>query len=267
MFILTLVAGLGVLLTMVSGAVLTYAFANSLPLAPVGIFSVLGHRFIAEGAGTLVVLLALWITFGGQPARVKILGWIAVALVAAEALIGRVSAPLSAGLGFLHAVFAQLIIAMLAHIVIYTWSGWKKEAVPVPNTGRLSLTGMANYAVGALLLQVTLGAAYRHGLLSVVWHILGAFIVVIFALGIVVTATQVPANQPLKPPAIWLVVLLGVQVTLGMILISISTPPEHPTFASIIVATHVLVGSSALATGVINSLLVRRSVRAAAAAS
>lgn len=261
MFILSVLTAFGILLSMISGAVVTYAFANSLPLSPDGVFSVVGHRFMAEGAGTLVVVLALWVTFSGLSSRVKIMGWVAVLLVAVQAVIGMRGAPLSAGMGFLHAFTAQLIIAILAHVIMYTWPGWKKEAVPVP-PGRPPLHHWANYTAGSLLLQVALGAAYRHNLLSVVWHIVGAFFVIILGLGLVMFATQVPANEPVKVPAIWLVSLLGVQVTLGMILISLSPPPEHATFATIIVATHVAVGTSALATGIITSILVRKCVKA-----
>jgi heme A synthase len=262
MFILTVLAAVGILCTMISGSVVTYAFANGFIPSPDGVFSVLGHRFISEGAGTLVIVLALWTTFGATPAKVKIMSWVAVALVAVEAFIGHVGAPLSHGLGFLHAFCAQLTMVVLAHVIIYTWPGWKKAAAPVP-AGRPSFTMLANLTVAALLLQVALGAAYRHDLLSVVWHILGAFLAVIFVLGMVVLVTQVPANEPLKLPAIWLASLLGVQVTLGMILISLSQPPEHLVFASIVVATHVAVGTSALATSVMNSMLVRKCVKAA----
>ena len=260
MFILAVLAIFGILLSMVSGAVVTFLFENHFTPSTAGIFSVFGHRFMAEGAGTLVIVLALWVTFGGMPTRVKILSWVAVLLVGAEAGIGHMGAPLSQGLGFLHAFTAQLLIATLAHVVIYTWPGWQKAAVPVP-AGRPSIRMLANYTVGALLLQVALGAAYRHNMLSVVWHIVGAFLAIILGLALAVIATQVPANQPIKTPAIWLACLLGVQVTLGMISISLSQPPEHVVFAASIVGTHVAIGTSALATGVIKSMLVRRCVK------
>jgi hypothetical protein len=267
MFALALLTAVAVLLNLVSGAVLTNMFATSAgAIAPAGIFSVLGHRYVSEGAGTLVVVLALWITFGGKPLRVKIIGWVAVAFVAVEAVLGRMGAPLSPITGFWHAVLAMVLFALLAHLLVYTSPSWEKPAVPVTDSGWPSLIGLANYTVGALMLQVILGAAFRHNLISVLWHILCAFVVVIFGLGMVVMVTQVPANRPLRAPAIWLVCLLGVQVTLGMILISISQPTGHPLFAEFSVGAHVFVGASALAVGVINSMLVRKSVRAAKAA-
>ena len=267
MFALALLTAAAVLFSLMTGAVLTNILAtNPSVAAPEGLFSVLGHRYVSEGAGTLVVILALWITFGGKPARAKIIGWVSVALVAAQAVTGRMGAPLSPTIGFLHAVLAMLLFALLAHLIVYTSASWEKQAVPVPDSGWPSLTGLANYTVGALMLQVILGAAFRHNLLSVLWHILCAFVVVIFGLGMVVMATQVPANRPLRPAAIWLVCLLGVQVSFGMILISISQPTGHPLFAEFSVAAHSVIGASALGVGVINSMLVRKSVKAAAAA-
>ena len=115
---------------------------------------------------------------------------------------------------------------------------------------------------GVLILQVALGASFRHNVLGVLWHILGAFLVVIFGLAMLVLVTQVPENRPLRAPAIWLGCLLGVQITLGMVLISISDPSKHPMVAMITVASHHTVGTLALGLGVMTAMLVRRSVSA-----
>ena len=96
--------------------------------------------------------------------------------------------------------------------------------VPVSYSGWPSLTGLANYTAAVLMLQVALGAAVGHNLLAVLWHMLGAAAVVIFGVGMAVIITQVPGSKPLRAAPIWLVCLLGVQVTLGMALISIPQP-------------------------------------------
>src|SRR4051812_34190262 len=104
MFAFALLTAIALLLSIAFGGVISYMFATG--VAPAGMLSVLNHRYLSEGAGTLVVILALWVTFGGQPSRVKIISWIAVAFVAVEAALGRMGAPLSPMIAFLHAVAA-----------------------------------------------------------------------------------------------------------------------------------------------------------------
>ena len=265
MFALALLAAAAVLVNLVSGAVLTNAFAIGTANAPgtMSIFSVLGHRYVSEAAGTLVVILAAWVAFASKNSRAKVAGGLAVVCVAGEAVLGVVSAPLSAAVGFLHAVLAQILLVLLVAVAMYTSPGWQKEPVPVPDKGWPSLRGMSTWTLGALLLQVSLGAAFRHNLLGVLWHILCAFVVVVFGLAMLVIITQVPTNRPLRAPAIWLGCLLGAQVTLGMVLISISQPEKHPAVSASTVAAHVLIGASAFGVGMIMAMMVRRSVRAA----
>jgi heme A synthase len=211
------------------------------------------------------VILAAWITFADKRGRVKIIAWVGVACVAAEAILGRLGAPLSPGIGFLHALLSQILFALLVHIVVYEWPGWERQPEPVVDKGWPSLRGLSNSTVGALMLQVALGAAFRHNLLGVLWHILCAFVVVVFGLGMLVLITQVPENRSLRTPVIWLGSLLGVQVSLGMVLISISDPAKHALFSDISVASHVATGATCLGLGVLLSMLIRRAVIAAPA--
>ena len=118
-----------------------------------------------------------------------------------------------------------------------------------------------------MLLQVTLGAMFRHNLAAVLWHILCAFVVVIMGLGMLVLVTQVPENRSLRTPAIWLGSLLGVQVSLGMVLISIADPSKHELVSNVSVASHVAVGASCLGLGIVTSMLIRRAPRAVVAES
>jgi heme A synthase len=273
-FSFALLVAAAVLLDVVSGAVLTNSLAlgTATALAPgFSIVSLVGHRHVSEAAGTLVAVLAIWITAADHRKRIKVFSWLAVACVVAEALLGRFSAPLTPQqvaastpdlVGFLHAFFAQILFVFVVGVTVFSWLGWERKPAQIPDKGWPSLRSLANGTEGALVLQVALGAAFRHNLLGVLWHILGAFLVVIFGLAMLVIVTQVPENRSLRAPAIWLGSLLGVQVSLGMVLISISAPEKHPLVSAITVGTHVLVGASAVGVGVLMALLVRRSVSA-----
>jgi heme A synthase len=226
---------------------------------------------VSEAAGTLVLVLAIWITFADNRKRVKMFTWIAVALVAAQTFLGMVAVPLTppqvaAGTpdytGFLHAFLAQILFVLVVATAVSLWPAWEVRPVQIPDKGWPSLRSLSTATVAALILQVALGAAFRHNVLGVLWHILCAFLVVVFGLAMLVLITQVPENRSLRAPAIWLGSLLGVQVSLGMVLISISAPEKHPMVSAVTVALHVMVGASAFGVGVITAKMVRRSVTA-----
>jgi heme A synthase len=260
------------LLDIVSGAVVTNSLALGTATATASGFSIISlaaHRHVSEAAGTLVAILAIWITVADKRVRARVFSWLAVACVVAEALLGQFSIPLTpqqvaAGttdtVGFLHAFLAQLLFVFVVGAMVMSWPGWEQKPAQIPDKGWPSLRSLANGTEGALVLQVALGAAFRHNLLGVLWHILGAFLVVIYGLAMLVIVTQVPENRSLRAPAIWLGVLLGIQVSLGMVLISISDPGKHPMVSAITVGLHVLVGSSAVGLGVMMAMLVRRNV-------
>jgi hypothetical protein len=274
MFAFALLVAVAVLLNLISGAVLTNTLAQGPGDALTGVFSLLGHRHVSEGVGTLVVILAVWITFADKRGRVKIIAWAGVACVALEAWMGMITRPFQAstfvptaadGAGFFHAFVSQILFVLLVHVAVYEWPGWEKPPAPIVDKGWPSLRGLSNSTVGALLLQVALGAAFRHNLIAVLWHILCAFVVVIFGLGMTVLITQVPENASLRAPVIWLASLLGVQVTLGMVLISIPDPAKHALFSDITVASHVATGATCLGLGVLISMLIRRAAKVAPA--
>ena len=258
-----------VLVNLVSGAVLTntlaLAGAEASSVANASIFSLLGHRYVAEAGGTLVLMLAIWIAIAGKRGGAMRLAGIAIVLVLVEALLGRASAPLSASMGFLHAILAEFLFAILVAVAVYTWPAWEKRPEQIMDKGWPSLRSLSNTTVGVLALQVMLGAAFRHNLTGVLWHILGAFLVVVFGLAMLVIITQVPENKSLRAPVIVMACLMGVQVTLGMVLISFSQPTRHPDALVYTVAAHVLVGASTMGFGVITAMLVRRCVMAPAA--
>jgi heme A synthase len=263
------VVALAVLVNLVAGAVLTntlaLAGAEASSAAKASIFSLLGHRYAAEAGGTLVLILAVWITIARKRGGVMRLTGIALVLVFVEALLGRVSIRLSDSMGFLHAILAEFLFAILVAVAVYAWPAWEKRPEQIMDKGWPSLRSLSNTTVGALVLQVMLGAAFRHNLTGVLWHILGAFLVVVFGLAMLVIITQVPENRSLRAPVIVMGCLMGVQVTLGMVLISFSQPTRHPDALVYTVAAHVLLGASTMGVGVITAMLVRRCVTSPAA--
>ena len=219
------------------------------------------HRVAAEAATVLVLLLAAWITFAGKRGKVMQLAWLAVAVAVAAALAGSPGAPLSSGIGTSHAFLGPMLFALLVAVATFLWRGWQKPPVQIEDKGWPSLKGLARATVVLLILQIALGAGFRHNVSGILWHILGAFLVVLIGLGMTVFVTQTPGCKTLHPAVITLAVLLGVQVTLGLILISVTQPANHPALVLFSTAAHVLTSSAILAGSVVSAMLVWRIVK------
>jgi hypothetical protein len=80
--------------------------------------------------------------------------------------------------------------------------------------------GLRNIIVAApplILLQIALGAAYRHKAIGVIWHIAGAMSVAgLVVIACVLLLRQIPAERAPRLAAGWLNGILVTQVTLGM---------------------------------------------------
>ena len=97
-FSFALLVTAAVLLDIVSGGVLTNSMALGTASATASGFSLIslaGHRHVSESAGTLVVILAIWVTAADKRKRARVFSWLAVACVVAEALLGQFSTPLT----------------------------------------------------------------------------------------------------------------------------------------------------------------------------
>jgi heme A synthase len=255
------------LIVLTTGAIVTEQTAGGAALAsPMSTFgALLIHRHSAETLGILVLVLAIWVLAVGRhdPTNTltKKLCWTAAAGVIAEALLGGAGVPLLSGLAFFHAFLAQLVLGTLVSVVVLLWPGWEQEAMPLVDRGWPSLRSLSRITVILFVIQVALGAAFRHNLAGVLWHIFGAFFVILFGVGLLVLLTQTPGGQSLRPAVITLGVMMGIQVTLGMVLISISDQSKHPTLVLYSTLAHILNGSATFAVTMITTMLIRRALR------
>ena len=265
-----LLVAVAILYVLMTGAAVTNQLALASPDAvPLAAATVDGaalallstHRVAAEAASVLVLLLAAWITFAGRPGKAMQLAWLAVAVVIAGALAGSPGAPLSSAIGAFHAFLGPTLFSLLIANATFLWPGWEKPPVQIEDKGWPSLKGLARATVVLLVLQIALGASFRHDVMSVLWHILGAFLVILIGLGLTVCITQAPGCETLRPPVITLAVLLGVQVALGLTLISITQPAKHPALVLYSTAAHVLTGSATLAGSIVSAMRIWRIVK------
>lgn len=220
------------------------------------------HRVIAGVVGMTTLLLAVWAYFSERRAWLQRLGLIAVAGVVAQAGIGglRVLLPEHKALiAVPHALVAQSFFAVIVAIAVFTSRSWslshevKSDAVDFP------LRKLVAASVAAVLIQLVLGAGFRHQAFGIIPHILGAAVVTLL-----ITATALivmrrhKCDDYLARPARFALVLLAVQLGLGVSaylarLASAGEPQPLEPMISLTVA-HLVVGGLILATIVVLTL-------------
>jgi cytochrome c oxidase assembly protein subunit 15 len=245
-----------------------------------GIFYEHGHRLIASTVGFLILVMAgvLW----RVEARVWVrqLGFIALAAVITQGILGGITVLwfLPAPISIAHASLAQLVFCITATIALATAPGWRRGYAPsggVPNDAMLRKVALATTVF--VYLQIVMGATMRHteaglAIPDFPWafgrwvpphwspqiaihfaHRVGALAVSAMVLA---TAGHIlyhhRARRALVRPAVILVALVCVQVTLGALTV---LSQKH----YIINSLHVVTGGLVLVTSLVVTLRAHRS--------
>jgi cytochrome c oxidase assembly protein subunit 15 len=213
------------------------------------------HRVIAGTVSCVTLLMAAWIWGSSRFRRFR---WLALA-----ALVGVL---LQAGLGgirvlfpgqkipiaMVHALVAQSFFCLVVTLGVVTSSGWNCPRPVTEDGAAPGLRLLSGLTIGAAMIQLLLGAGFRHGALGIGWHIGGAVLVSGF---VVFTAIQVRrrhgGNRYLNRPALLMCFLLICQVSLGVAaylarLASADDPQPLEPMVSLTVA-HLAVGALILA--------------------
>jgi cytochrome c oxidase assembly protein subunit 15 len=267
-------------------------FMFSFPLDKMvgGIFYEHGHRLIASTVGFLIVVLAVWL-WRAEPRRwVRRLGFLALAAVIAQGILGGITVLLLLpdAISISHAGLAQLVWCLTVTIALVTSRGWlrgyaDRSGTITPDDGRLRT--IACVTTAGIYLQILVGATMRHTeaglaipdfplafghLLPPQWdpkiavhfvHRLGALGVTLLVLTTAARVIVRHRNRPeLVRPAALLVGLVAVQVTLGAYVIW--TAKQF-----ILNSAHVATGGMVLATALVLALRANRARFARSAAS
>jgi hypothetical protein len=180
-------------------------------------------------------------------------GWIAAALAIVESLLG--SHPI------LHALLVPIFFSAVVAMCVVTSESWQLPPQPV----ELLWGPVRNLTIAVpvlLVTQVGLGAAFRHNAMGVISHIGNAMIVllVILVLGIFVVR-QYPEHPALRPAALALLIIAGVQVLLGFtIYLMLLMTAENNAALKMAGATHVVTGALTLAASVVLAMQLRRAL-------
>jgi heme A synthase len=250
-----------------SGASVTNALMATPPSASSGFFSEEVHSAAGIALGILTIALAIWLR-SDRREWLRRLGWVSVATVAADGLLGWPGVLQSAprAFGILHACLAQLFLSSMVAIAVFTSESWQRGPEPVQDQGWPSLRSLSILTPLLVLSQVTLGAALRHRSLGVMPHVISAMLVafVVLAAGVFVTQ-QFPDHRSLRPAAIALMGITLAQVFLGIAALTTRMVGEENALpVRLATAAHVTTGALTLAASVVLAILIRRHVHAAA---
>ena len=256
----------------------TFMFAFPLSKMVGGIFYEHGHRLIASTVGMLTIGLAVWISRIEPRRWVRRLGWVALAAVVVQGLLGGITVLyfLPAPISISHAGLAQVFFVLVVSLTLFTSPGWRARRVVdgTPDDDVLARLALATPAV--IYGQILLGATMRHTgaglaipdfplafghLLPPEWN---AGIAIHFAhrIGALAVTAMVMATaghllfhyrerRDLTRPSLLLAALVLVQVGLGAWTVLSGRQVAVNT-------AHVAVGAATLATSIVLALRVHR---------
>jgi len=249
-----------------------------------GIFYEHSHRLIASAVGTLIVVLAIWLWTSEPRAWVRRLGYVALAAVVTQGILGGITVLwfLPDAVSIAHAGLAQLVFCLTVSIALVTSPGWRRAYAPrigprrdVLDDARLRM--VAAVTTAAIYVQIIVGATMRHTgaglaipdfpwafgrLIPPVWngpiaihfaHRVGAVIVTTLVLATIGHVLYHHRSRgELRRPSLLLAALVAIQVTLGALTV---LSGKH----YIINSLHVVTGAMVLGTSLVLTLRAYRS--------
>ena len=140
------------------------SFGKVFPRMVGNVFWEHGHRMIATAVGLLTIALAVYLQFREPRAWVKRLGWIALAAVIAQGLLGGLTVKLLLPLAVsaAHATLAQLFFLITVSLAVFTSPSWMSPPSPERSVENASLRPLSVLALAVILVQLVLGATLRH---------------------------------------------------------------------------------------------------------
>ena len=250
------------------------AYGRLIPPLVGGIRFEYAHRVIAGIVSILTLVLAVWLARAARRPLARRLGWLALLLVIAQAVLGgvRVLEGHPALSATAHAVLAQVFFITVVGLAMYLSPWWQRELPLLNDTGSPPARSLAFWTTAAIVAQLILGAAFRHGAFGIAPHLVGAGVVTVL---VVWTGRIVKKRfrevRDLRLGVILLHSFFGIQILLGgaaywAVLSAGDSFQPTVLYVSLTVA-HVLGGALTLAASLILTLSCFRLIRPAALAT
>jgi len=227
------------------------------------------HRMIAQGAGLLTIILAIWTWRVEKRRWLRVLAFAALGTVIAQGILGGLTVLfyLPAAISSAHAALAQTFFCIAVVIALFTGRNWIEEQPRIEfDQRRPSLFTLTLLSIFVLYVQLILGAMFRHHGLSWWPHVLNAGVVSFVLAWTAVRALTVYSQiAAVRRPAVLMLAFVITQLCLGFTAFLTrvmwgrdAVQPELPMVVSTV--AHVAVGALLLATAVVLAIQVWRHV-------
>lgn len=246
------------------------AYGRLVPPLVGGVRFEYAHRVLAAIVSTLTLVLAIWLTRVDKRPLARRLGWTALALVIAQAVLGgvRVLVGHPALSATAHAILAQVFFITTVGLWLYLSPWWQRDDLPQLQDSA-SVRSLTLWTTIAILAQLVLGAAFRHGAFGIAPHLVGAGIVTAL---VVMTGRAVKHSfhevRELRRGVVLLHSFFGLQVLLGgaayWVVLTVADNSQPTVTYVLLTVAHVLGGALLLGASV---LLVLTSFRLTHSAS
>jgi heme a synthase len=227
------------------------------------------HRMIAQVAGLLTIILAVWTWRVEKRRWMRVLGFAALGTVIAQGVLGGLTVLfyLPPAISSAHAALAQTFFCIAVAMALFTGQKWIEEQPRVEfDHRRPSLFTLTLLSIFVLYVQLLLGAMFRHHGLSWWPHVANAVIVTFVLAWTAIRGLTVYSHvEAVRRPAIVMLSLVIAQLCLGFLAFLTrvewgknAVQPELPMVVSTV--AHVAVGALLLATTAILAIQVWRHV-------
>ncbi len=232
-----------------------------------GVFYEHGHRMVAATVGFLTIVLTGWIFWLERRGWIRKLALAALLAVILQAVLGGITVLhfLPPPISTFHACLAQLFFCMIVSLAVFTSPSWNGAAWKLEDPRGIPVRVLCSVSVCVILLQLFLGAAFRHRWFNLVPHMVGAALVTLTVLWTILAVQRRFRDQPFLTRPAWVSMgLLVAQLILGpsayfLMVANASEPQPLEPMIGITVA-HVVVGALTLATVLVLTLRVFRIV-------
>ena len=214
------------------------------------------HAWLGAVVTILVTALVFWLSRLKVSARLRQMAWTALGASIVLDLVVFESSPLPAPLRIAHTLLGQLFFSTTVVIVIFTSKNWSRSTTPIEHARPLRIR--ATTTVALVLLQVSLGAAFRHGAIGALPHILGALVLAVF-LGPAIAMILRTERREVRSAAIALTMTACLQILVGFALLTMESFDDIDPLVVIIVTTaHVALGSLTLAAAIATAIQIKK---------
>jgi len=237
------------------------SYGSLMPPMVGGIVYEHAHRVVATLVGILTIILAVWLGMREPRRWLRRLGVMALGAVIAQGVLGGLTVIflLPRPVSIAHASLAQLFFCLTVSVAVFTGPTWLQGVNQAGDRLRSTLPELTLATTLAIFFQLILGAAYRHALIGVIPHMLGAALVTVLVFKAVRQVRRVHREEAtLRRWAAGLVGLLSAQLLLGvgaylsLVLTADASQPLLPMV--VLTVAHLAVGALLLATSVVLTL-------------